>query len=81
MYICKTLGLAWRPLDKIVQVQGLAFKKNRRTEDKINSLIARHGGLDQLLQALTRMPVEGAGWQRIANAVGLNRYACKILVE
>jgi hypothetical protein len=80
-FISEQLGLAWRTLDAIGDKHGISFKRNRRTDDEIQAALERFGGLDRLVEALRAMRGEGKGWQGMAECVGLNRYACKVLVE
>lgn len=60
---------------------GIEYKRNNRTEDQIGEAIARYGSLDDVRAVLLSLRKQGLGWQRIAEFVGLNRYACKVLVE
>jgi hypothetical protein len=80
-FISEKLGLAWRTLDAIGDKHGIGFKRNRRTDDEIRAAVDRFGGLDRLVATLRATRSEGKGWQGLAECVGLNRYACRVLVE
>ncbi|HYG58258.1 MAG TPA: hypothetical protein VD902_09385 [Symbiobacteriaceae bacterium] len=73
--------MAYRTVKMIAANYGLTLGKNERTDDLLEAVVKERGGFDQLLATMREMRSKGIGWQKMAAMIGLNRYACRILVE
>jgi hypothetical protein len=80
-FIRARTGLAYRTVERIAANQGLTLRKNNCTDDQLRLVVERHGGLNKLIARFKELRAQGIGWHRIAEIVGLNRYACKVLAE
>lgn len=79
--ISRVTGLGWKTIEKILDKHAITCRRQRSTADEIGPAIERYGGMDQLLAVLRNYRAQGMWWQRMAEITGLNRHACRILVE